>query len=230
MFKDTIRGLDKVFETDIRAPKTILVTGPPGSMKTTFVHALISNYLKAHPDEYAFYATLEESTESLLEGLESAKIELSMNMNITDFTDIRGTTESEQVDYLAFMENVITHYKAAYGDAFTVFAMDSLGALYSLTPDLGNMRVKMYNFFRMLRQNRLYSFILMERSPRSESQLLGNEGFLADGIILLGLDLSKGRLVRYVQIEKMRSVRHTMEKHGIDITDGGFRVLRPLFE
>ena len=60
MFKDTIRGLDKVFETDIRPPKTVLITGPPGSMKTTFCHTLMSKYLKNHPNEYAFYATLEE--------------------------------------------------------------------------------------------------------------------------------------------------------------------------
>ena len=130
-------------------------------MKTTFVHTLMSKYLANNPEQYAFYATLEESTESLLEGLESAKIELSMNMNITDFTDIRTSDDGEAVDYLAFLENVITHYKAAYGEAFTVFALDSLGALYSLTQDLGNMRVKMYNFFKMLRENRLYSFVLM---------------------------------------------------------------------
>ncbi|MBM4237343.1 MAG: signal transduction protein, partial [Euryarchaeota archaeon] len=36
MFRNSVQGLDKVFRTDIDAPKVVLVTGPPGSMKTSF--------------------------------------------------------------------------------------------------------------------------------------------------------------------------------------------------
>ncbi len=90
----------------------------------------------------------------------------------------------------------------------------------------------MYNFFRFLKKNGLVSFIIMERSLGGESNLLGNEGFLADGIILLGLDEYNGRLVRYIQIEKMRATKHSMEKFGIEVRedDGGIHILRPIFE
>lgn len=231
MFRDSIPGLEDVFETDITPPKTILVTGPPGSMKTTFVHSLFYRYLE-HSGEYAFYATLEEETNSLLESMTSIGIKPHMNLFITDFTEIREREEAQNIDYLAFLEKVISHYKDKFGDKFTLFALDSLGALYSLIPskEKDEMRVRMYNFFRFLRKNNLISFIIMERSLGGESHLLGNEGFLADGIIFMGLDEYNGRLVRYIQVEKMRACKHSMEKFGIEVGEGGIQILRPIFE
>jgi KaiC/GvpD/RAD55 family RecA-like ATPase len=80
----------------------------------------------------------------------------------------------------------------------------------------------------MLRDNNLTAFIIMERSLSGESQLLGNEGFLADGIIMLGLDRQRGKLVRYLQVEKMRAAEHSMEKHAIEVAKSGLTVLGPL--
>src|SRR2546422_2733122 len=82
----------------------------------------------------------------------------------------------------------------------------------------------------MLRDNELTCLVVMERAPNGESQLLGNEGFLVDGIVVLGLDRSRGKLVRYLQVEKMRSVDHSMEKHAIEVRKGGLTVLGPIFE
>ena len=70
----------------------------------------------------------------------------------------------------------------------------------------------------------------MERSSSSESQLLGNEGFLVDGIIMLGLDKSRGKLNRYLQVEKMMACQHSMEKHAIEVGKDGIRVLGPIFD
>jgi KaiC/GvpD/RAD55 family RecA-like ATPase len=68
----------------------------------------------------------------------------------------------------------------------------------------------------------------MERSLSGESQLLGNEGFLADGIMLLGLDRQRGKLVRFLQVEKMRACEHSMERHAIEVGKNGIQVLGPL--
>src|SRR3989441_1152169 len=137
-FRGSIEGLDKVIRSDILPPKVILVTGPPGSMKTSFCYTLMEN--------------------------------------------------------------------------------------------TSNMRKRMFYFFKMLRDNELTSLVVMERAPNGESQLLGNEGFLVDGIVMLGLDRSRGKLVRYLQVEKMRSVDHSMEKHAIEVRKGGLTVLGPIFE
>src|SRR5713101_7255459 len=144
--------------------------------------------------------------------------------------DRRGRRPEDQTDYLAFIERMIGHYRKVHGQKFKLFALDSLGALYSLMENTNNMRKRLFYFFKMLRDNELTSLVVMERTPNGESQLLGNEGFLVDGIVMLGLDRSRGKLVRYLQVEKMRSVEHSMEKHAIEIRKGGITVMGPIFE
>lgn len=232
-FRHAIDGLDKVIRTEVVPPKVVLVTGPPGSMKTSFCYALMSRYLK-YTGEFGLYTTLEETVQSHLRNMESLGIELSLNMQISDFTDLREVDAvvgpEDQTDYLAFIEKMIAHFKRIHGPKFKMFGLDSLGALYSLMENTTNMRKRMFYFFKMLRDNELTSLIIMERSADAESQLLGNEGFLVDGIMMLGLDRSRGKLVRYLQVEKMRAAEHSMEKHAIEPKKGGLTVLGPIFD
>ena len=93
--------------------------------------------------------------------------------------------------------------------------------------DSAGMRKRMFYFFKNLRDLSLMSFIVMERAPGTPSDLLGNEGFLVDGIIELGLDRSRGKLARYLRVEKMRACDHSMERHTIDVGPGGLTVLGP---
>ena len=234
MFKDSISGLDKVFKNDIERPKIILVTGPPGSMKTSFCYSLMSHYLK-DKNEFGLYTTLEETVDSHLKNMESMGVKLSAKMQISDMTDLREIDQIDEVigqesgtDYVLFIEKMIQRFRRTHGDKFSILVLDSLGALYSLMENVQDMRKKMFYFFKMLRDNNLTAFIIMERSLSGESQLLGNEGFLADGIIMLGLDRQRGKLVRYLQVEKMRAAEHSMEKHAIEVAKSGMTVLGPL--
>jgi KaiC/GvpD/RAD55 family RecA-like ATPase len=233
MFRKSIPGLDRVFLTDVEPPKVILVTGPPGAMKSAFCYTVMSHYLRK-TGEFGLYTTLEETVHSHLKNMESLGVEVSLNMQISDFTDLREIDqvmdEANQTDYLEFIEKMIAHYKRTHGRRFTLFALDSLGALYSLMPKEEDMRKRMFYFFKTLRDHDLISFVVMERSLGGESQLLGNEGFLVDGIIMLGLDRSKGKLVRYLQVEKMRACRHSMEKHLLEVGNSGLVVLGPIFD
>lgn len=228
LFKDTIKGLEKVFAKDIERPKVILITGPPGSMKSSFTFKLLTEYLRER-DEFGLYATLEENADSHLKNMESIGINPSLNMQITDFTDLRAE-DGDSMDYLQFTEKMVRHFRSTRGDKFTTFAFDSLGALYSLMEDKESMRRRMYHFFKTLRDHNIYSFILMERALDGESNLLGNEGFLCDGIIMLGLRRKQGRLIRFVQVEKMRTTKHSMEEHALQVKGGEFHVLGPIFD
>ncbi|MGM0406042.1 MAG: RAD55 family ATPase [Thermoplasmatota archaeon] len=233
MFKDTIPGLDRVFHTDVKPPQVSLVTGPPGSMKTSFCYSLMTRYVEK-TGNFGLYTTLEENVDSHLNNMESLGIDLSLNMQISDITDLREidqiVEDDEETDYIDFLETMLRHFKKEKGDKFKVFALDSLGALYSLMENEKNMRKKMFYFFKLLRDLDLYSFVVMERSLGGEANLLGNEGFLVDGVIMLGIDRNRGKLTRYLQIEKMRACKHSMEKHALDIGDNGLKILGPIFE
>jgi KaiC/GvpD/RAD55 family RecA-like ATPase len=233
MFKNSLEGLDRVFKTDVERPKVILVTGPPGSMKTSYCFTLMSKYIKA-TSKYGLYMTLEETSNSHSRNMESLGITIDPKLKICDVTELREIDkvvgEDEAPDYVYFIEKTIAHFKKEYQDEFSIFTLDSLGALYSLMEDTSNMRKKMFYLFKVLRDHNLFSFVVMERALGSESQLLGNEGFLVDGIIMLGLDRSRGKLIRYIQVEKMRACQHSMEKHAIEVGRDGIKVLGPIFD
>ncbi len=228
MFLNTIPGFEKVFKADIIRPKVIIVSGVPGSLKSSFVYSILTKYVQ-NTGEFGLFATLEETTESHLNNMESLGVEPSVNLQISDYTDFRGENE-ENIDYLQFTEKMIAYFKETRGEKFTCFGFDSLGALYSLMDNHTDMRKRMYHFFNMLRKYNLYSFIIMERAKEGESHLMGNEGFLCDGIIVLGLLRRQGKLIRFVQIEKMRAVQHSMELHAIELTQNGITILGPLFD
>ncbi len=227
MFIGGIAGMERVMQSDVEPPYLSLLTGPPGSMKTAFALSLISNHLR-RTGEFGLYCTVEEPVESLLRTCQSMGIELPPNLQITDFTALRADNES--MDYLKFTKKMIDHFKQQRGPSFTCFILDSLGAIYSLTTVNEEMRKRMFGFFDYLRKQGLYTFIITERQQGEHAELEGNEGFLADAIINLGLDRRNGKIVRTLQFEKMRHIRHSMEKQAIDIAPGGVTIMGPLFD
>ena len=91
----------------------------------------------------------------------------------------------------------------------------------------------MYHFFLSLREEGLTTFLIME-SPQSSLQgqfteWHQSERFLADGTIELGMIEGNGVVKRYIQILKMRSTRHAMEKHQIVIDEDGLNILGPIY-
>jgi KaiC/GvpD/RAD55 family RecA-like ATPase len=230
MFKNSIKGMEKIFRTDIDAPKVILVTGPPGSMKTSFCYSVMSSYLENN-DEVGLYVTLEETAESHLRNMRSLGMKLSPDLQISDFTDLREIDDIVEgdapTDYAQFIEQMLSYFKKKNGEKFTVLTLDSLGALYSLMENFKGMRRKMFYFFKALRDLNLVTFIVMERSQGDPSDMLGNEGFLVDGIIELGLDRTRGKLARYIRVEKMRACQHSMEKHTIEVGENNLTILGP---
>ncbi len=216
--------------SDIEAPKVILVTGPPGSMKTSFCYSAMTRYLEKS-GEMGLYITLEETAESHLNNMSGLGMGVSPNIEISDLTDVReldGLIEEERpTDYIQFIEQTIAYFQQKHGERFTMVTLDSLGALYSLMDSGENMRKRMFYFFKNLREQNLVAYIVMERALGGPSDLLGNEGFLVDGIIELGVDSSSGKTTRFVRVEKMRACKHSMEKHTMEVGGEGLTVLGP---
>ena len=214
-------------QNDVSPPYLTLVTGPPGSLKTGFALSLVANHLR-RTGEFGLYCTVEETVDSLLKSCQSMRIDLPPNLQITDFTELRK--ENEAMDYLKFTRRMIQHFKQERGHAFTTFVLDSLGAIYSLTTVDADMRKRMFGFFDFLRSQGLYTLIVTERQTGDHAELEGNEGFIADAILSLGLDRRNGKIVRTLQVEKMRHVHHSMEKQAIDASNGGISIMGPLFD
>jgi KaiC/GvpD/RAD55 family RecA-like ATPase len=230
MLKNTITGLDKILFDDIPKGSVILVTGAEGTLKSGLVFSMMANYLSAN-DEHGLYATLEQNLESHLRNMKSLGIKEERNLHIFDYRDMRQEWMDSELDLIKITEEVIDSFKEKY-DNLTLFALDSLNGLYSVSGP-GDMRKKIYNFFTHLRDEELTSFLIMESAQSRMSgqftQLHQVEHFLADGTIELGLIEGKGGVKRYIQILKMRATKHAMEKHQLTIGDSGPNILGPIY-
>lgn len=228
MLKDTVKGLDKIFAKDIPEGFVILVTGIPGTLKSGFVHQVLSNHL-ARSKKFGVYATLEEPKESHLRNMKSLGIKKPDNLQIFDYSDIRKEwkAEEEALNMVKITEDLIKFYKEAKGEEFTYFALDSLNALYSLVKST-NLRRDSYHFFTALRDSGLTSFITLELTE--ELGEYAPEYFLVDGVIEVGVIETQEDVTRYVQIKKMRAVKHSMKKHQLTVEEDGLAVLGPVYE
>jgi KaiC/GvpD/RAD55 family RecA-like ATPase len=215
--------MEKIISSDVPSGVVILVVGEMGTLKSIFVHQMVSNYL-ARTDEFGVYLTLEESKESHLRNVESVGIKTPSTLELFDFSDIRKEFQEEEttLEMRKITEDVIQFYREKKGSNFTCFALDSLNALYSLL-DTPNLRRETYHFFSLLRNLGLTSFIIAEMSPGPQPS--GAEFFISDGVIELGVAESHEGVKRYIQIKKMKAIRHRMEKYEVKVGKEGISIL-----
>lgn len=234
MFKNCIDGLEDLFkyDTDIPYGSIVLIKGMEGALKSSLVFNLISNYLSGN-SEHALYITLDESVESHTRNMESIGFVIPDRLHIFDYKDIRHEWQDEEPDMIKITQDIIEFYKNKYNN-LTIFVMDSLNALYSLSNQV-DFRKDLYYFFMMLRDNNLTSFITLElatpgRYSSGHSDYMDHpEYFLADGIIELGMIEAKENVKRYIQIRKMRGANHSIEKHQIIVKKKGLNVLGSIY-
>ncbi|MCI0496685.1 MAG: hypothetical protein L0Z54_00085 [Thermoplasmata archaeon] len=230
MFRDSIRGLDKIFKTDIDHTIALAIVGEGGTMKSSFSYSLIASQC-LREDTLGIYITLEEGSSSLHFNLKSLGIPVEERLKIVDYNSLRRKFRGEE-KHLAFLRmilSIIISFKRQNEERFKYVVIDSLGALYSLV-DIADPRREMYHFFNTLRENDLTTVIIMERIGLTETYA-GAEAmlFLVDGVIELGVVETTQNVRRYVQVKKMRAVKHDMEKFVLDIGDDGLEVLGPLY-
>jgi KaiC/GvpD/RAD55 family RecA-like ATPase len=224
-FIDTIEGLDDIFETDIPRGSVVLITGPPGSLKSGLVFSMLSKYL-ANCGEHGIYITLEQSKQNHLENMSSMGVDLSENLNISDFTDYRLQYDEYSGDLLNLIETNIVQYKNKLGDDFSCLALDSLGALYSLMdvePRL--LRKRLYHLLEPLRRENLTTFLILELSNHNGTDN-PFEGYLADGIIELGVHTKDNSTNRYIKVKKMRASAHNMDPYILTVSDDGLQIYK----
>ncbi len=117
--------------------------------------------------------------------------------------------------------------KVVEDSSISVFALDSLNALYSLIDlDKRKIRNKLLEFFTFLRHKNLTSFIVLELA---QDMQYSEEFFLADGIIEFGFTSeSQDTLKRYIQIKKMRATKHSLDPFLVEVGKNGLQVVGKL--
>jgi len=246
MFRDSIPGINKIFDNDPPKGSIILVTGSAGTLKSSFIFSLMSAYLSKHQNEFAVYTTLEETKENHLNNMQSIGIKYSDNLKIYDIASFKSDIEFEDINYYIHQKDYIDLVLRGVfkfikrnipekGNRNIVpekkpccYALDSLNALYDLAKiDEKLIRQKAQELFLNLRSSKITNFIILETAKESDLP----EHYLADGIIELGMHKDPSGVKRYIQVKKMKAVKHSLDPFVIDIAKGGgLTIVNPLLD
>ncbi|MCD6461588.1 MAG: AAA family ATPase [Thermoplasmata archaeon] len=222
MIIEAIPGMERVMREEPPQGWVILVTGEPGTLKSTFVYSLMLAAGKKGEGGKSIYITLEQPPETLLSNLKSVGVEPDDDMiEMVDFASLKW-----ELNYnISFMadeaaEMVFSRIKDITkrgSDRPVMLALDSLNAFYILSSNDRRFRMRVEQMFQRLRKNGITSFLIMEKvdnTPRDEF-------FLADGIIELGVMKREEGKCRYLEVKKMRGVKHSLTPHLLEVTGEG---------
>ncbi len=225
-----VSGLDERLGGGIPRGHIVLVAGPPGSLKSTFAYRVLY-YEAKERGVSGLYLSMEQSRASLIAQMVSLGMspEHAKGVHIIDVRSLRREIEDlrEQPRWLLGLRRQLGRYKEETG--FDILAVDSLDALYALTP-MENPRNEVFHFFEELRELNATTFLVSEMSRDSVRMAhYGVEEFLADTIVHLRMreiDIGMSTSVRrYIGVVKMRGVDHDLDYFPLLVEGGNFEIV-----
>ncbi len=230
--KTYVEGLDEILGRGIPEGSVVLVSGAPGTMKTSLTYTILHE--NAAHGARGLYVSLEQSRASLLDHTEGLGYRLDSaggNLSVLDLAalrkSLRGPAEQPWMDLFKLYANGL---RTSFD--YRLLVIDSLDALEILAK-FQDPRRDLFDLIRWLRGLHATTFLLGElpsddgTAPR-QSFAKHKEEYLADGIVHLRL-ARQGEfgMQRQIRVVKMRGTRHETDYHAL-VFDNGFKVTRIL--
>jgi|YelNatPaOPRAMG01_1025707.scaffolds.fasta_scaffold25860_2 circadian clock protein KaiC len=237
--KSGIKGLDELLNGGFPRGKCILLVGGPGSGKTIFaIQFLMAG---AEEGEPGLYISLDEKPEEVKEEMSS------LGWNLEDleregklfFIDATPLKKVEQLERnapsglkgfefripMVTLENIVeTAAELVSEEGVRRMAVDPITALTLRYGDPAERRRAVLNFFDSLSEVGCTSIITSELRATQLHRGFQPEEFLAQGVIVLHTIIHEGVLIKAIQIEKMRGIKHDLQLRPYKITEKGIEV------
>lgn len=220
-YKTYIRGFDEELGGGIPEGHLILVSGTPGTMKSSVAYNILYNNIK-HEGSVGIYVSLEQSRENLLFQIESLgqhDIE-DLKLTILDMAKIRKEVDmTKERPWLDVLKKHLIYLKDSLN--FDMLVIDSLPVVEMISK-IEDERAYLFYFFEWLRDLKVTTFIIAEISP--DPTMVYPEEFLADGIILLTMErVNEVDVSRRIRCVKMRGVNHNTGYFTLEFKDAEFQ-------
>lgn len=249
--KTYVEGLDENMQNGIPERSVVLVAGTSGSMKSSFAfNVLYNNAL--YEKKTGIYFSLEQSYWSLIDQAVNLDFDLSKintiiisdisklderikevnvskrgNFIIVDLgalrKEVRDTKIGEQGEWINVIKNIIKRFKSQ--SKLDIVVLDSLSALYMLSR-FENPRTELFHVFEFFREQEVTSFLISEMPlDKSRYSEYGVEDYLSDGIIYLERTEQYRKVIRSIQVVKMRATDCDLNMYTLEFSNGKFKAL-----
>ena len=212
-----IPGFDRLINGGFPKPSAILLSGEPGSGKTTF--AIQSLFYGAKTGENGLYLTcISEPTWVVQRFIATYRFynkELVERGKI-QFIDLGQNLINDPESILTVIKEYVEKYLPAR------FVIDPLTPVKNTWQKIGKTREKLHELLAYLKS---LSSIIYLTSELSFHELHRNpESYLVDGIVYLSYPEEEKIRRKYIEVLKMRGTKHIMGRQLMDITRDGITV------
>ena len=224
-----VDGLDDIMHGGIPVGHVVLVSGLPGTMKSSLSYSIL-HHNAVHEGRPAVYVSLEQAKASLegqMEGMGFGGHE-NARVKVADLAALRKQLgRSRGIVWRDFLTRAVETRRKI--QPFELLVLDSLEALEVLG-GFQEPRADLFELFEWLRDLEATSLVLTEAPP--ESVLMpgdadhGNDaGYLADGIVHLKMQqVSDVTIQRRLRVVKMRETAHETQYFALVLEPGKFSV------
>ncbi|MFQ6134781.1 MAG: ATPase domain-containing protein, partial [Nitrososphaerales archaeon] len=208
-----IHGFDEVIEGGFPKGSLILLAGAPGTGKTSFASRFVC-YGATDAGDNPIYVSFTESREQFIENQmkhfgHDCKCLAEERCRFLDFTAVK----KEGVPLI--LEEIL---KAVRDSKAKRLVIDSFSAMTQALEEKIETRIIVHTVLsKIVRQMGCTTLLIMEVPTGTDSIGEGVEEFVADGVIILRRGEMDGRLIRDIEISKMRDTRFPQHKYIISL-------------
>jgi len=214
-----VPGFDELVQGGLLENRLYVISGPPGSGKTTFSAQFITEGAKRGDD--CLYVTMHETKEELMQDMAGYDFGFDRAMQSDAIQFLNLVTESGKRTITQFgTEGGLTNRLVAFIDQNSVerVVIDSTMLLQHFLTDVSE---EITGFLSALKQTDATVLLISEMTdPTSYS----DEHYLAHGVVFFHNFLDGGSMTRGLQVIKMRGTAIDCDIRRIDFSDTGLRV------
>ena len=224
-FKFGIHDLDRQYSYVIRPGTVILIAGHPGAGKTTF--AALTCFANASEGKPCLYISFNEERRKFMEWMKGLGFDFSGLESEGMFKFVKLPILTEDTLFSTLM-SVIAENVSRFKPA--VIVIDSITPMGEvLGPESARARSFLQNFITSLARRIEGVVVLVAEIPLSSERVsLGSAEFVADMVVIMKHRIEGSRLVRVMELRKVRGAPINVAEIPFAIREGeGIRVFTP---